>query len=165
MTFRFMQPRTFAVLRRGIEAAFVAGVPQVLVPKIEERLLLPQGAADLGPHLIEALAERANKNLPEDIKWLSASAFHFGYSAMWGTLYALARERWKVRPWLGGLGLAALIHLVTFPAWGAAVQLGSEPPPRHRSWRAEIVYLTAPLVFGLGTALLYGDGPRAAEEW
>ncbi len=154
-----------AVVRRGVESAVVASVPQVIVPKIEERLLLPgEGEADLGPHFIEALARGANRRLPEDTKWLAASAFHFGYASFWGVLYALAHERWQVRPWVGGLAMAALIHLITFPTWGAAVQTGSEPPPRHRSWRKEVVMLTAPLVFGLGTALLYGHGPARCEE-
>ncbi len=160
-----MQTRTLAVLHRGVESAIVASVPQVIVPKVEERLLLhDKGAADLGPHFIEALARWAGKDLPEDVKWLAASAFHFGYAGLWGALYAFARERWRFRPWIGGLGMAALIHFITFPRWGAAVQTGSEPPPHRRSWRIELVYLTAPLVFGLGTALLYGEGPGIREE-
>ncbi len=52
----------------------------------------------------------------------------------------------------------------TFPSRGGAVQLGSEPAPKHRTWRLDLVYVTAPLVFGLGTALLYGKGPQGCEE-
>lgn len=37
---------------------------------------------------------------------------------------------------------------------------GSEPHPRVRTWRYEAVLATAPLVVGLGTALLYGRGPK-----
>ncbi len=160
-----MSARTLAVLHRGVECAIVASVPQVILPKIEERLLLHRGAADLGPHFIEALARWANRRLPEDVKWLSASAFHFGYAGLWGVLYALARERWKAPPLAGGLAMAALIHSITFRGWGGAVLTGSEPPPSDRSWREELVFLTAPLVFGLGTALLYGEGPRRFEEY
>ncbi len=160
-----MASRAFEVVRRGVEAAVVASVPQVIVPKIEERLLLHEkGKADLGPHLIDALARRLNTRVPEDTRWLLASTFHFGYASFWGVLYALAYERWHVRPWVGGLAMAALIHAITFPEWGAAVQIGSEAPPRHRSWRMEVVYLTAPLIFGLGTALLYGNGPTVCPE-
>ncbi len=160
-----MASRRFAVLHRGIEAAILASVPQVIIPKIEERVLLHRtGEADLGPHFIEALARRVNRRLPEDTKWLLASAFHFGYASMWGVLYALARERWRMPAWLGGLAMGGVIHAITFPDWGAAVQSGSEAPPRHRTWRHEVVFLTAPLVFGLGTALLYGDGPATCGE-
>jgi hypothetical protein len=35
-----------------------------------------------------------------------------------------------------------------------------EKPPRQRGARRELVLLTAPLTFALGTALGYGRGPR-----
>lgn len=160
-----MTDRTYAVLRRGVESAVIASVPQVLVPKLEERLFLPAGeSADIGPHFIEALARRARRQLPEDTKWLAASAFHFGYACLWGALYAVAQERWRVRPIAGGLALAGLIHIITFPRWGGAVVAGSEAPPKERSWQLEVVLATAPLVFGLGTALLYGQGPKRCED-
>lgn len=156
-----MNERTTAVLHRGVEAAILASVPQVLLPKLEERLFLSeQESADLGPRIIERLARRFENPLPEDIKWLGASVFHFGYAALWGALYAVAYERRPVPPWLGGLGLGGLIYLITFPRWGAAVVTGIEKPPRERTWRMEAVLLTAPLVFGIGTGLLYGRGPR-----
>lgn len=156
-----MHAHTVEVVRRGVEAAMVASVPQVLVPKLEERLFLRPGeSADLGPRFIEALARRMRKPLPEDTKWLAASSFHFGYAAFWGAAYALAYERRPVPPWLGGLALSALIHVITFPRWGAAVLSGTERRPADRPWRVEAVLATAPAIFGFGTALLYGRGPR-----
>lgn len=157
-----MKHTSVEVVRRGIEAALIAGIPQVLLPKLEERLFLRDGdeSADLGPRLIEALARRASRPVPEDIKWLAASAFHFGYSAAWGTLYAILYERRPVHPLIGGTALAAVIHLITFPAWGLAVLSGAEDRPADRSWRVEAMLATAPLVFGLCTAVLYGRGPR-----
>lgn len=155
-----MDTRTLASLRRGAEAGLLAGIPQVLIAKLEEKLFLPRDEdADLGPRLIEALAARAREPLPEDIKWLAAAAFHFGYSGFWGALYATLFERHPVRPWVGGLALAGVIHLLTFPSWGGAVLTGAEPEPRNRSWRKEAVLVSAPLAFGLGTALIYGRGP------
>jgi hypothetical protein len=156
-----MTRTTLESIRLGIEAAMLASVPQVLLPKLEEKLLLPPGeTADLGPRFIETLARHGRRPLPEDVKWLAASSFHFGYAAFWGTLYALASRRQRLHPVLGGTALAALIYLITFTPWGGAVQTGTEPPPNRRSWRRELVVMTAPLVFGLGTALLYGRGPR-----
>ncbi len=160
---KHLDSRTWKVLHRGIESAMLASVPQVLVPKAEEKLLLRgRENADLGPRLIQTLADRFQKRqrLGEDTKWLAASAFHFGYSAAWGSLYALAYDRHPVKPWVGGLLLGGLIHAITFPRWGLAVLVGTEKRPRDRSWRMEAVLATAPLVFGLGTALLYGRGPR-----
>ena len=153
--------RIVAVLRRGIEAGVLASVPQVLIPKLEERTLLKgRESADLGPRFVQTLARHAGHPLREDTKWIAASAFHFGYATFWGALYGLAHERWHMRPWAGGLTMAALIHLITFPSWGGAVLTGTEAPPEDRPWRLELVFATAPLVFGLGTALLYGRGPR-----
>lgn len=166
-----MDPHTRAALRRGIEAAVLAGVPQVVLPKVEEVLLLePEESADVGPHFIQALAHHARKPLPEDMKWMGAAAFHFSYSAAWGAAYAMAYERRPVHPWVGGLLLGGLIYVVTFPRWGVAVLTGTEDPPGERSWRQELVLATAPLTFGLVTALLYGRGPRtglaaALSEW
>lgn len=155
-----MQSHTLAAIRRGVEAAVLAGIPQVIVPKIQEKLILGEWeSADLGPHFIEALADHASQPLPEDVKWLSASAFHFGYAAFWGTVYALAYEKRPVEPWLGGLALAGTLYLITFPPWGVAVLSGTEDRPRDRSWPMELVLASAPLVFGLGTALLYWRGP------
>lgn len=160
-----MRSRLRAVLRRGIESAMVASIPQVLVPKVEEWLFLREDeSADLGPRFIDALARRVDRELPEDVRWLGASAFHFGYAAFWGALYALANERWRMRPWVGGQMLAAVIYLITFPSWGGAVLSGSEPAPRERTWRLEVMYATAPLIFGLVTAWLYGRGPEACED-
>lgn len=159
-------PSTFAVLRRGVEAALIASVPQVIIPKIEEKLFLPHDEdADLGPRLIAALAKKVEKPLPEDVKWLAAASFHFGYAAFWGAAYAIVQRRANVNPLTGGLTLSALIYLTTFPPWGGAVLTGSEDPPKHRTWRKEIVLASAPLLFGLGTALLYGRGPRRGSEW
>ncbi len=152
---------TTAALRRGIEAALLASVPQVLVPHAEERLLgLPPEDGDLGPRFVEQLARLAQRRLPEDTKWLAASSFHFGYAAFWGALYALAYQRRPVPPWLGGAALSAVIWAAAFPAWGGAVRSGMELPPGRRGWRKELILATAPVVFGLGTALLYGRGPR-----
>lgn len=155
-----MKSRTFAVLRRGIESGLIASIPQVIIPKIEEKLFLPRDEdADLGPRLIEAIAEKVDAKLPEDMKWLGAASFHFGYAAFWGAAYALIQERARVNPLIGGLSLATFIYLITFPDWGGAVLTGSEEKTRNRSWEKEFVLATAPLVFGLGTALLYGRGP------
>jgi len=40
-----MDDYTVAVLRRGIESALLASIPQVLIPKPEEHLLLSGGAS------------------------------------------------------------------------------------------------------------------------
>jgi hypothetical protein len=147
-------------LKRGVEAGLMASVPQVLLAKAEERLLMPRGDdADLGPRFIDRLAEMAGVRLDEDMRWLAASAFHFSYAVFWGLAYGLAHRRWRPHPLVGGTALGALIYAITFPHWGGAVLTGTEHPPQHRSWQKELVLATAAMTFGFGTALLYGRGP------
>lgn len=155
-----MDQRTKEALQRGALAGLAGGVPQVLLTKIEEKLFLDGGEdADLGPRLIQRMAERMGKPLPEDVKWLAATAFHFAYAAAWGTLYAAASRRRPLHPLVGGLALGGLIYAITFPRWGGAVRTRTEPPPGARSARKEVVLATATFAFGLGTALAYGRGP------
>jgi len=142
-------------VKRGIEAGLIASVPQVLLAKLEERLLRPEGDADLGPRFVERVAQAQRQPISEDTKWLAAAAFHFGYACVWGALYALAAQRWRPHPVVGGLTLGGVIYAITFPHWGGAVMSGTEAPPHRRSWRQELVLATAALSFGLGTALLY----------
>ena len=155
-------------IKRGIEAGLLASVPQVLLPQLEERLLLAPGEdANIGPRFIERLAHLTRRPLREDTKWLAASAFHFGYASFWGAAYALAFRRWRPHPLVGGTLLSALVYGLAFPHWGGAVLTGTERPPHRRSWREELVLATAALTFGLLTALVYGRPParrRAARR-
>jgi hypothetical protein len=144
-------------IKRGVEAGLIASIPQVLLAKTEEWLLMPPGEdADLGPRFIERLGYLQGRSIREDTKWLAASAFHFSYAVFWGAAYALAYRRWQPHPLLGGAVLGSLIYAITFPHWGGAVVTGAERPPHRRSWRQELVLGTAAMTFGLGTALLYG---------
>jgi len=152
-------------LKRGIEAGLIASVPQVLLAKAEEKLLMRHGEdADLGPRLVDSVADLAGVRLDEDMRWLAASAFHFGYAALWGLAYDLVYRRWRPHPLVSGAALGTLIYALTFPHWGGAVLTGTEHPPRHRTWQKELVLATAALTFGLGTALLYGRGPDAQRK-
>jgi hypothetical protein len=160
-----MQPQTLAALRRGIEAGLIASVPQVLGTHLEERLLgLPQGSANIGPRFIQQLGKLTRQRLSEEVRWLGAASFHFGYAASWGAIYALAHQRRPLRPVVGGLLLSVAIYAVTFPNWGMATRTRTERAHRWRSWRRELLLLTPPIIFGMGTALLYGRGPRHGEE-
>ena len=104
---------------------------------------------------------------PPAFRWcLGAAGFQFGYAPVWGIVYALVQEKLDIEPCFGGLCLATVIHLITFPDWGGAVLSGSKARTRERSWKREFLLATAPLVFGLTPALEYGHGPkRSGSEW
>jgi hypothetical protein len=147
-----------------LEAGLLASIPQVILPKIEERLLMPaREDADIGPRFIERVAKLTGQApLREDTKWLLASAFHFGYATFWGLLYALAARRWRPPPALGGAALGTIIYAITFPHWGGAVLTRTEPPPHRRSWRRELTLLTAAASYAFITAFLYGRPRRGS---
>lgn len=160
-----MDPHTLASLRRGMEAGLIASVPQVLGTHFAEELLgLPQGSANIGPIFVQRIGQKFRKKLSEEVRWLGASAFHFGYAAAWGALYAMASKKRPLHPVLGGLILSGVIYATTFPRWGGATQTRTAPPPERRDWRMKLLLLTPPLIFGMGTGLLYSRGPRHGEE-
>jgi hypothetical protein len=142
---------------RGIAAGLIAGVPQVLVTQVESAIFgLPREQADIGPRFIRRLAQRVlGTSLSEPTHWLLATAFHFGYAAQWGALYALLHECRQTPPLVGGPLLAATIYALAFSPWGAATQTGTERPPERRSNRETLLHWTAALSFGLTTAYAY----------
>ncbi|MBV9169465.1 MAG: hypothetical protein JOZ81_05205 [Chloroflexi bacterium] len=148
----------------GAAAGMAAGVPQVLLTQIQARLLgLPAQQADIGPRFVQRAAEQVNASLHQPVRWLAAGAFHFGYSAWWGILYALL-QRWRpAQPHVGGPLLAALIYAVAFSPWGAATQTGTEQSPETRPTRETLLHWTAALSFALSLAYMYSRTANAPD--
>ena len=152
---------------RGIAAGLIAGIPQVVLTQVETAVFgLPRDQADIGPRFVRQLARRAlGESLSEPTHWLLATAFHFGYAAQWGALYALLHEYRPTPPLVGGPLLAAVIYALAFSPWGAATQTGTERPPERRSNRETLLHWTAALSFSLTTAYVYRWlRPRSAVE-
>lgn len=151
-----MQNARIDDLVHGMGSGLAAGVLQVMVGKAEEKLLLPSGEdADIAPRLVRRLADDLGRRVSGPTAWALGTAFHFGYAAVWGALYALARERFRFSPLVGGAMLGGLIYGITFPSWGGAVQTHTERPPRERSRRMTFVALSVATAFGLSTAIVY----------
>ena len=141
---------------QGMGAGLFAGIPQVLTTQVEAWLLgLARERADIGPRFVQRLARRLGESFPTSLKWALAAAFHFGYAAWWGGLYALVQELRPMRPLVGGPLLAGLIYTVAFSPWGAATQTGTEQPPEQRPERESLLHWTAALSFSLTTAYTY----------
>lgn len=151
-----MQDARIDDLVHGIGSGLAAGVLQVMVGKAEEKLLLPPGEdADIAPRLVRRLAEGVGERVSPPTAWVLGTAFHFGYAAFWGAVYALARERFRFSPVVGGAILGGLIYGITFPSWGGAVQTEVERPPEVRSRRMTFVALSVAAAFGMSTAMVY----------
>ena len=152
--------KTFAT---GAGAGLVAGIPQVLFTQAEARLLgLPRERADIGPRFVQRLDSRLEQtDLEPHHHWLIAGAFHFGYAAWWGLVYALL-QRWRpAQPHVGGPLLAALIYALAFSPWGAATQTGTERPVDTRPVQHTLLHWTAALSFSLTLAYLFSR----LESW
>jgi hypothetical protein len=144
-------------------AGLFAGIPQVLAAQGAARLLgLPRQRADIGPRFVQRLAQHLGVSLPTGYQWALATAFHFGYSAWWGGLYAAVQEVRPMRPLVGGPLLAALIYSVAFSPWGAATQNGAERPPDRRPEREPLLHWTAALSFSLTAAYCCTSRLRSA---
>ena len=153
-----------AVLR-GVGAGLAAGIPQVLATQAQARVLgLPAEHADIGPRFVQRVAERLGQSPSGPQRWALAAAFHFGYAAWWGALYAWA-QRWRpAQPHVGGPLLAALIYALAFSPWGGATQTATERPTHQRTLRETVLHWTAALSFGLATAYLFARLHGPAEH-
>jgi hypothetical protein len=145
----------------GAGAGIVAGTVQVALGKAEEWLLLPRGEdANIAPRFVQRLAEHLGASLPHPARWALGTLFHYGYSAGWGALYAIAvgllPPRRRPPPLAGGAALGAVLWFLAFGPLGAAVQSGTERSPRHRPWYKDVLTWSVALVFGLTTAALTG---------
>ena len=141
---------------RGAAAGLVGTMVQTTIGKGEDLAFLPPWEnADIAPRLIDRLAEDLGYDIPEWAEWTLGTAFHLGYGATWGAIYAAAHERYRPHPVVGGMALGGLIYAITFPRWGGAVQTRTERPPEQRTWAMEVVAISVALGYGLATALTY----------
>src|SRR5690606_20297724 len=140
----------------GAIAGAAASVPQVMVGKLEDFLLLPASEdSHIAPRLVDRLADRLGRNPSREQEWVMGSIFHVVYGAGWGAAYALATRRRRVHPLIGGAMLGTLIYGITFPRWGGAVLTGTERPPERRTSRMTLVAWSVALSFGVVTGFLY----------
>lgn len=138
---------------RGATAGLMGTIVQTTIGATESALILPEHEdANIAPRLMDRIARRFGEDLPLELEWLLGTAFHFGYGATWGALYALLEEQVEMHPAAGGAALGALIYGITFPRWGGAVQTDVERPPEVRTRRMTFVAASVALSFGLATA-------------
>lgn len=140
----------------GAAAGVIGSIVQAGIGKSEELAFLPEREdSNIAPRLMDRLAGAVGEDLPTPAAWALGTAFHVGYGAVWGGLYALAREHRPIHPLFGGLAMGGIIYAITFPPWGGAVQTGTERPPKRRSWGMEVVAVSVALGFGVATAAVY----------
>ncbi len=142
----------------GMTVGFLAGIPQVLAAQAVALLLGRRERADIAPRLVQRTAEHAGKSLSRPARWTLAMAFHFGYAAWWGAVYATVVERadpHRVPPSLGGGLLGAVIYTLAFSRIGAGTLTSAERDPDRREGREWVVQATSVLSFSLIVAYGY----------
>jgi hypothetical protein len=148
--------KTTVAIRRGVAAGLFAGIPQVLLVQVLEKVLgLRDDRADIGPRFVGRLARQTGRSAPASVRWIVAALFHFAYSASWGALYGLVDRWFRPPPVASAAGLTGLIYLLAFSKWGGGTRTGTEPPPRRRGTRDWIHVLSAPTSYTVSLALAY----------
>ena len=152
-------------LVRGAIAGAAASVPQAAIGKAEEILFLPPGEdANIAPRLLDRLAGMFGDNPSRQEEWMMGTVFHVLYGAGWGAAYAVATERLRLPPLIGGSLLGGLIYGITFPRWGGAVLTRTERPPGLRSRRMTVVAWSVAMGYGIATGLIYESITRSTRK-
>jgi len=140
----------------GIQSLFFKATSR-LAPKPTE---LPPGVAKPEPEAqkessLETVARRFVEGLMQrgplekDAKARAASVVHYGFGALWGGLYALARESAPLPPTLFGAVVWLASDNLILPAFRVAAW------PQRYSLREHHYALHAHFAYGLGTAGAY----------
>lgn len=159
-----------AAIVYGAIAGVAASVPQAVVGKVEEILLLPPGEdSNIAPRLVDRMARRLGQNPSREEEWLMGTIFHLAYGAGWGAMYGLSARKLSPGPLLGGTTLGSVIYGLTFPRWGGAVLTDVERPPKQRTPQMTFVAWSVALTFGIATGLMYDrlsrrSGSESAAE-
>jgi len=141
---------SFRKLFKGAAAGFVATVPMSISMLVGWRLLPKREKYPLPPRLItEEITERVGMEdrMSED-ELVGLTVFsHFGYGALFGSIYALFSERLPMHSSLKG-GLAGLaLWAGSYLGWLPAVGI-LRPATRH-PWRRNLLMILAHLVWGV----------------
>jgi uncharacterized protein (UPF0548 family) len=137
-----------------------AAVPQVVVGKAEDLLILPHHEnADIAPRFVKRLARLHGRDLSPAAQWALGTLFHFAYGAAWGSAYAVVVPR-AIPAALGGSAMGAAIYTLAFSRVGAGTVTGSERPHHRRTLRMMLTHWSVALTYAYITAFLSRAIPR-----
>jgi putative membrane protein len=146
----FTSNSSFEKLLKGAAAGFIATAPMSITMLVGWSLLPTREKYPLPPRLItEEISERVG--LEDDLTENQLVGFtifsHFGYGALFGSIYAAGSERLpmhsSLKGALAGLGVWVGSYLGWLPAMGILT-----PATRH-PWRRNLLMIVAHLVWGV----------------
>ena len=137
-------------LLKGAAAGFIATAPMSLTMLIGWTLLPKREKYHLPPRLItEEITERVGleDRMGED-ELIGLTIFsHFGYGALFGSVYALYDNRIPMHSSLRGALAGMAIWIASYLGWLPA--LGILRPATHHPWRRNLLMIIAHLVWGV----------------
>jgi uncharacterized membrane protein YagU involved in acid resistance len=141
----------------GAASGLLASLPMSVSMNIMHRLLPEEEKYPLPPTEITlAASERAGigKVVREDpLKTTAVGAGHFSYGSMGGVIFALLSKKMLFPALLNGSLFALLYWAVGYMGWLPAAGILS-PATKHPPRRTALS-ITAHLIYGIGTALIY----------
>ena len=150
------RPSSLEAASWGAVAGVIAGVIQVLVGLLLDRILLPpREHNNIAPRFVKRLFQLQGRGSRPVRDWTLGTLFHFGYGVGWGAAFGLAR-RWSGIPSpLLGVGTGFLIYLLAFSGVGVGTKTRTEPYPRRRHWPKQLSLIAVAWTFALTTAAIY----------
>jgi len=141
---------SFRKLLKGAAAGFVATAPMSITMLVGWRLLPRREKYPLPPRLItEEITERVGMedDLTEN-QLVGLTIFsHFGYGALFGSIYALFSERSPVHSSLKGAFAGLALWAGSYLGWLPAV--GILRPATQHPWRRNLLMILAHIVWGV----------------
>ena len=154
----------FRKMLHGALAGFVATAPMSLSMVLGWRLLPRREKYHLPPRIItEEIAERLGiEDRIGEKEMVGFSIFsHFGYGAVFGTVYALVQDRIPVHSSLKGALAGVALWAASYLGWLPA--MGILTPATQHPWRRNLLMILAHVVWGV----TLGEGTRKLNknEW
>jgi uncharacterized membrane protein YagU involved in acid resistance len=148
--FSFSSDLWFSKLLKGAVAGFVATVPMSISMLIGWRLLPEREQYPLPPRLItEEIAERVGiEDRVSETEVIGFTIFsHFGYGALFGSIYPLLAEKLRIHSSLTGAFIGLAVWIGSYLGWLPAT--GILRPATQHPWRRNLLMIIAHLVWGV----------------
>ena len=141
---------SFRKLLKGAAAGFVATAPMSLIMLVGWRLLPKREKYPLPPRLItEEITERVgieDEMTENQLAGLTILS-HFGYGAVFGSIYAPLNERLPMHSSLKGALTGLAVWVGSYLGWLPA--MGILRPATQHPWRRNLLMILAHIVWGV----------------
>ena len=143
-------------LLKGAVAGFIGTGPMTASMIVGWRLLPAQEKYPLPPRQITSeVAERLGIDDHMSKGELTATTLisHFGYGALFGSLYGLLNENVRLQPSIKGILAGIALWIGSYLGWLPAI--GILPPATRHPWRRNMLMIIAHVVWGATMGMVF----------